>query len=1407
MKNILLVPIQTDALFLSEDQMVTESAANFSHLPYFNGTRDVNADVANISENIVSKPLQDQNLRLRKGLHLHWALPDALNRGRHLEDGKTEFPIVPNRWLVTRKMNGEEKSWVVESDYLYPEDKQIPADSPMRKACRESITVPVEIIGRESGEQPFRYMGRKISAGEYNQNKSADRYPNLTTVGYGEPSFAAFYPNCHSVFGFHDSEIKNNSGEVTYDVIGWYSDSKQDFFIKLTKGISQEDLNQYLREKANWVLHFSATNSELPTQTLLYSRIKVDTTGFEGKPLERKGIVVAFDEATNEEALVEKVYQLEGTGISIVIGNTGTEALSAYLAKQLETTTDDPTIIEEQLEALYLLDKLDQKVLDLDAKFDEARHENGFNALASGHLWTISIESANEEAADATKEADKPKLPQEIAELLNKTNVLQSKYDRSMAELESLGTQLFADWYKYMMSTYPPEDTRTDYPDIDEVRYFIEEQVMGPLREKEANTGLLLLANSDEISRGTAPASSTGGNSDATAKILAQHINELFLRLNNINSQLPPGSSHFVLKRVGGPRYYEPKEPVVLLVNSETGNPILEPTKRHGQDGRKNDGLLEVHVVQLAEDRGEFYLHTPTTIKKLSAKIETLLSEDSIGYTKWDGQPWNPFRLDWELEAKPLAEGTNLEEKDYEKDLIQRVFNLKSNKPDLEADTTIIADFKGRNPNIYIGKSLLTPQAKRNLYSRLDAYIKENLPDIAIEKTLRDLESYIIKAPKQALIEAAKIAGENKILATALLAFALVKRENLHVLSQVFSGFNDALLQLRQTLQLPIADPIGFLDYQPLTEEVARLAKNSAHLAPQPLTDFNPIRTGQLVINQLRLVDTFGQKLDIDLGKLDRVLGAGPTPTKKVDSKIEVPLQPRLVQPARLNFRWLSASEGSLEMNAVPTTSPICGWILTNQLDDSIVVYSAEGVMLGSIEAEDGGDGLARWNTAPGELHPVFPEAIENSFLRKMVAKIRSGGEEFVANFIDGMDQVLRTIEPEEFESQQALSLLIGRPVALVRASLNLELQGVAAVDQGWKSFYDDRTDADFDRKRDAFTKVEFPVRIGKHDQFNDGLVGFWKEEGNELGEHFYLNHPPLENINNEHLKMLEDDKIPIFQSIDDAPQLVSMLIDPRGSVHVTTGILPVKEINIPAEQYLSSMQRMGVTFLTAPLLSPAANIQSLLPTEEGFQWSWIERQGDTWREVWQYPTIERRAFGWAFADKILAQLIEKNWVQHFFEDEFLFLNDKFHQPLGGQFQPAESDENDEPETFLLDILENISQEQRIEDDSLEFRFSKTKFFEKIMSENNLGDRVWNRLVRSDVGWCQWIPGRPDTFIILPQAKRKTQELEGLGMEFLVEEILQTQSQILHEPRMDANFESAKMTIREGYLKLEMAAE
>src|SRR4028118_26247 len=80
MSNILMVPIHLDALFLKNDKLVVDPMADPTRLPYFNGERDVNPNVANISEEVVTQPFQNKNFYLKAGIHLHWALPDALTK-------------------------------------------------------------------------------------------------------------------------------------------------------------------------------------------------------------------------------------------------------------------------------------------------------------------------------------------------------------------------------------------------------------------------------------------------------------------------------------------------------------------------------------------------------------------------------------------------------------------------------------------------------------------------------------------------------------------------------------------------------------------------------------------------------------------------------------------------------------------------------------------------------------------------------------------------------------------------------------------------------------------------------------------------------------------------------------------------------------------------------------------------------------------------------------------------------------------------------------------------------------------------------------------------------------------------------------------------------------------------------
>ena len=108
MSDILLVPVHLDAVVLDLDQMVAETTADFSRLPYCTGKHDINPDIANISKDLVSTPFQNEKLTR--------ARPNPKNVDEQV------LPIVPNRWLITRcnQQGVIEKEWIVESDYRHP---------------------------------------------------------------------------------------------------------------------------------------------------------------------------------------------------------------------------------------------------------------------------------------------------------------------------------------------------------------------------------------------------------------------------------------------------------------------------------------------------------------------------------------------------------------------------------------------------------------------------------------------------------------------------------------------------------------------------------------------------------------------------------------------------------------------------------------------------------------------------------------------------------------------------------------------------------------------------------------------------------------------------------------------------------------------------------------------------------------------------------------------------------------------------------------------------------------------------------------------------------------------------------------------------------------------------------------
>ena len=403
---VLIVPVDVAAFCVGQVDAHSTSALAGAQVDFRNQTTDKRR--AFIGENVTHDLSEDARIPLEKGVHLHWALPDALTHSQ-ADGGTLAFPPVPNRWLVSRitiaGATASIASWVVESDALL-------ADHPPGQT---SITLPVK--PRSPTDQNFRYVGRHSPAKSYVVEAAATATATFTAhagrplcaVSNGTPSFASFYPNCRSVFGFWDEGVPATA-ELMYVVTGWHEDPRHD---PATLATARKPLHKTHR----WV-----ASSDVAPAATLYS-----------------GLVqsVAWDAG---QAYISRASQAP-IAADVAIGANPAEAMAACFAA---ATGGAGSTFEQLLNALQfgLLKAFVQPQGDQRAKLDDALHEKEFAIIDAGLIYTITAAGSSDAQDDAID------LPLALADALNELNILRQQYDRNQATLAEYRWQLFADWYR-----------------------------------------------------------------------------------------------------------------------------------------------------------------------------------------------------------------------------------------------------------------------------------------------------------------------------------------------------------------------------------------------------------------------------------------------------------------------------------------------------------------------------------------------------------------------------------------------------------------------------------------------------------------------------------------------------------------------------------------------------------------------------------------------------------------------------------------------------------------------------------------------------------------------------------------------------------------------------------------------
>jgi hypothetical protein len=536
-------------------------------------------------------------------------------------------------------------------------------------------------------------------------------------------------------------------------------------------------------------------------------------------------------------------------------------------------------------------------------------------------------------------------------------------------------------------------------------------------------------------------------------------------------------------------------------------------------------------------------------------------------------QPWRPVYLDWTVEWLPIP------------------FQQANGTPNWTfdgLDYETVAGAVAAPATELSGRALLTPKPSFEFKSRLEQFTTDN-PASPATTELGAIDQVI-----------AKVDGWD-------------------FLSQAFSGlttqvarWNPIAIENPRTVkplagsELTLADLLGDSLASP-PQNLLPGSTDPRHHNPPTTSTFEGMRGGQLYFSRLAIVDAFGQALDVvtEQGSqtFSPLLADGVTPQHPVvttDPERVVQLPPRLVQPARLDLSFVPGADGN----------PILGWILPNHLEQGLSVYGADGTAYAELNpATDAtGHAFVNWSPAFGGPYPTLPAlvAAEPDF-GGFLTGLASAGTDALSAFIEALDETLWTVDPLGARSDTFLSVLLGRPLAVVAASMALELQSDAYRDPSWPFT--------FSAPQPLFVGYRFPIRLGDLGFRQDGLLGY-SVDGDY--SHFNAVHVPTPN---DYLRGVQPGNYVELQfaATGAGPaRRLTMLIDPRAGVHAACGILPTTVATLDPAWVDGSLKAMNAAFRTGPVLAseqvdPSGTTRLVLPSpaERHGTWSWSEARVD----------------------------------------------------------------------------------------------------------------------------------------------------------------------------------------------------
>lgn len=1220
----LMVPIELDALMV-RSQNLTWAQCGMDD-PSTSATQPVAAS------SLLPKPFATLPAPRVRGAYLQWYLPNAFTSATADETGTT-FPPIPDRWLMLR---------------LYTRQTTNTGRLAVNQIPRRSVRGWV----LEAGGQPATSFD--LSTWTEPGTSPANIQNPLTAMGHGDISWAGYFDNVLNRLSFADTYLDSDEagGPISYLVCGWFSDPTLDplgsqnlttaaaFNARMKQlGWSLPDIDtvQPLQQAQDYVSAASSAGLKLT----LDSRIAATQVAFNPQMVAQSrpwwpqacvlhGAVVGITWPGNTDT-VEVGGPPNSSAVTVAFGNTMAETMGAIVA-QANSTPDEALIVEAlQLGVLKQIDQPDGR-----AQVDVDVHANSFTSLPGLPATSEPFTVAPSGVMQAPPASPIPPAP----------GIFGSQTQTGGFH----GIGVVAPFKNKELTKLKVSSGQTHYAAAEE------SLVSGRLRDVISYANITLQP----------PLTSPGGDTTVqrakprfyTPKdpiVLIQGGKRAFTHDSGVQTddgmivcrmmtatelswQMPQADNRYTVR---GPDILEsgvengsvPLECEVLL--QETA--LLDPggadaiystaaavnASSPGVTFDRTTAMQNIAVEQTAwySLRQPGIDHGP--LLAYSGITGTLPAAFSVSPA---AQPWSPMHLDWEVEYVQSPNGIQdwtLGEIDY---------TLNSNAVIPQEGSGIVCQ----------GRAQVTGGASNALATAVANAIKQassvaGTAPVPIDGN--EAHFSIIAQNLTAQYQAMKLAkfsaptlgnsqpgasgpqqpagpSNQQPSESALLTDISTALSQMDVLSTGLSGL---LTQLRGMIPgdgVTQPDPTGSVP-----------------------TPFFAMRGGFLRIKRLRLVDGFGQFVDLCGSSASQdAQGFLVSPPLTVPTQAGIlGLPPRFTAPVCAWFRYMDADPTQPTAEADYQTSPVCGFLMPNHLEGSIECFNADGSGAGSIIPQD--DDSVGWQVAPGISTAAGQDPLSSltnsyaaNFARGLInwgiADVGQNREAALSALLRCIDSTLWSVDPFGHQGDEHLSFLLGHPVCIMRGLLELQLQDPVTVPDN--------------------TVLAVPIRLGNLTQWVDGLLGYFV---NDDYSKLYVADPAVANMARplgpgqgflSQINLVPDiyaafaDDLPAGATTGQTPvthpyvetttgeflirpnQVVklTLLVEPLTTVHATMGLAPRKEIGMRRQWVTAGLAAIAPTFRFGPVLVDPNHIRMPVPTDLGGTWVWDYRSAATqWAE------------------------------------------------------------------------------------------------------------------------------------------------------------------------------------------------